>query len=251
MSGSVEWTVARVTWRLLLGQRRWILALVASLLPVLVAWLFVTQGGESNPVQQANFFVGLMAMLVLTALLPLAGLVHGTAAFGTELDDGTLRYILAKPVARWRLVAAKLATAALATVVTVLPGVVVAAVIIFGTPDNWLLRGFAAAVLVGSVLYAAIFLVLSLLTRRALLIGLLYVIAWEGALSRAFSGMRSLSVREYAMAIAEAAAGAPVGGPLQAGLESGTVVWLAVGMLTLATAGAIARLRVLEVAEEV
>jgi ABC-2 type transport system permease protein len=251
MSRSVEWTVARVTWRLLLGRRRWLLAAAATALPVLVAWLFVTQGGQTNPVEKANFFVGLMSTLVLTALLPLAGLVHGTAAFGTELDDGTLRYILAKPVARWRLVAVKLVTAAAATVVSVLPGVVVAAIIVFGTPDHWLLRGFAAAVLVASVLYTAIFLVLSLLTRRALLLGLLYVIAWEGALSRIFSGTRSLSVREYAMAVAEAAAGAPVGGPLQASLGTGTVLWLGLGMLVLATAGAITRLRVIEVAEEV
>src|SRR5690606_391838 len=129
-----------------------------------------------------------------------AGLVHGTSAFGAEIDDGTLRYILAKPVARWRLIIAKFAAAFAAAVVSTLPGVVAAGLVITGTGGLALIAGFTVAVLIASALYGALFLLLSLATRRALIIGLLYVIVWEGALSHVFAGTRVLSVREYALA---------------------------------------------------
>ncbi len=60
-----------------------------------------------------------MDRLVIRTLLPLVALVFGTAALGSELDDGTAVYLLAKPIARWRIVAAKVIVAAgLAAAVT-------------------------------------------------------------------------------------------------------------------------------------
>lgn len=248
----VERTVAGLTWRLLMARKRWIVPLVTNGLPVLLAWIIVTDAGDLDARQTVEATGLVMATVVMTALLPLAGLIHGTAAFGQEIEDGTLRYVLAKPVARWRIVATKLATAAFATLISILPGVVVTCWILLGRLDHALVSGYSAGVVLASVLYAALFLALSLVTRRALIVGLLYVIAWEGGLSRTFTGMKTLSVREYAMAVAEAVAGMPVRGPIGiAPLETTTVVWLAMGMLAAAGALAISRLRGIEIVEEV
>lgn len=247
----VEMTIARVTWRLLMGRRRWMLALLINFLPVLVCWLFVTQSGQGAP-PPTQFFTVLMATMLLTVLLPLSGLINGTSALGTELDDGTLRYVLAKPVPRWRIIIAKLATAAAATIVSCLPGVLIGGTIVLGTVNHVLLRGFSVAVIVASVLYAGLFMLLSLATRRALIIGLLYVIVWEGALSRLFAGTRVLSIREYSMAAAEATGLSTTGaGPFAAGLAGTTAFTLAAVMLIATVLGAIHRLRVIEVMEEV
>lgn len=249
MSMRVERTVAAVTWRLLMGRRRWLLALLANLLPPLIAWIFVVQSSGAGDIR-TQFYIQLMATLVLTVLLPLSGLVHGTSAFGAELDDGTLRYIMAKPVARWRLVVAKFAAAFAASVASCLPGVIAAGLILL-TPDGAsLITGFGVAVLIASALYAAVFLLLSLATRRALILGLLYVIVWEGALSRVFVGTRVLSVREYAMTVAGRISGLTEG-LFSTALPITAALPLAAAMLVLTMFAAVRRLQVLEVSEEV
>jgi ABC-2 type transport system permease protein len=93
--------------------------------------------------------------------------------------------------------------------------------------------GYAVAVAAGSMVYVAAFVALSLFTSRALIIGLLYVLVWEGALAGSFPGIRFLSVRQYVLAIADAL-GAPVGvdplDPAVAMVLSGLVVLVALGL---------------------
>jgi ABC-2 type transport system permease protein len=57
---------------------------------------------------------------------------------------------------------------------------------------------------VGSICYISVFLTLSLFTRRALLIGLVYVLVWEGALSALLPGIANLSIRQYSLGVASA-----------------------------------------------
>ena len=45
---------------------------------------------------------------------------------------------------------------------------------------------------------------LGLLSKRALVIGLMYVIGFEGVLSRNLAGIKSVSVREFAISISQA-----------------------------------------------
>jgi ABC-2 type transport system permease protein len=61
---------------------------------------------------------------------------------------------------------------------------------------------FAIAVLIGSYVYAAIFLVLSVVTSRGLIIGLAYSLIWEGILAGLLPGSQVFSVREYIGGIA-------------------------------------------------
>ena len=64
-------------------------------------------------------------MLVRT-VLPLVALVLGTAALGSELEDGTAVYLMIKPVPRWRIVGAKMLVAAGLTVALVVPSTLLA-----------------------------------------------------------------------------------------------------------------------------
>ncbi len=84
--------------------------------------------------------------------------------------------------------------------------------------------GYTVAVAAGSVIYVAAFVALSLVTSRALVAGLLYILVWEGALASSFPGIRFLSIRQYALAIADAAG---VGGRITGDtLEPATAVLL-------------------------
>ena len=58
-------------------------------------------------------------------------------------------------------------------------------------------RGFGLASLVGGTAYCAIFALLSVLTRHAVVIGLIYLLVWEGLLGGLLDGVRWLSVTRW------------------------------------------------------
>jgi ABC-2 type transport system permease protein len=144
---------------------------------------------------------------VIGTLLPIAAVVFGTTAFGGEVDDGTLIYLLVKPLPRWRVVLSKYAVAVVATVAVMVPAVILPWLVV-RTPEMSVRvpLGFLAGIGAGALVYCAIFLTLGLTTRRALVAGLLYVVAIEMVLSRNLSGAKALSVREFSITIAQSAA---------------------------------------------
>jgi len=68
---------------------------------------------------------------------------------------------------------------------------------------------FAAAVAVGALLYSAVFVALSLVTRRALVAGLVYVVVWEGIIATQAPGARYLSVIQFILTLADSLADLP------------------------------------------
>ena len=63
--------------------------------------------------------------------------------------------------------------------------------------------GLVVGALVGSIAYSALFVALSLLTRRPVLLGLIYVLIWEGLLGNFLTGTRVLSIQQYVIAVAD------------------------------------------------
>jgi len=66
--------------------------------------------------------------------------------------------------------------------------------------------GLVVGSAVGALAYSALFLALSLVTRRPVLLGLLYVLIWEGVLGNLLSGTRALSVQQYVVTVSDAVA---------------------------------------------
>jgi ABC-2 type transport system permease protein len=195
--------MVRITLSQLLGRRRTILLVLLAAVPVLLALVF----RAANDADLAGFASGVLDAVAVTLLLPIVAVLFGTAAFGAEIEDGTILYLLAKPISRWAVVAAKFLGAVGVTAVLALLSVLVSGAIVLsplGEPGAEATRAFLAAMLVGSTCYAAVFLTLSLFTRRALLIGLVYVLVWEGALSALLPGIANLSIRQYALGVANA-----------------------------------------------
>jgi ABC-2 type transport system permease protein len=147
---------------------------------------------------------GALDGLLVSSVLPLVALVFGSAALGSELDDGTGVHLLTKPVPRWAIVVPKIIVAGGLTALLVVPSTFVAGVLIGGTGGDQLsvTVAFAGAVLVGAFVYASIFVALGAVTSRGLVIGLAYSLLWEGLLSAALQGTQLFSVREYIRGIA-------------------------------------------------
>ena len=192
--------IARVTLRALVSRRRTVLMLLLAGVPVLVAALVRANQngiGEVGPTLDG---------LVVRIILPLVALVFGTAALGSELEDGTGVHLLTKPISRTTIVLAKVTVAGTLTALLVVPSTVVAAVLMAapGSDTGGLVASLGLGVLVGSYVYAAIFAALSVITNRGLIIGLGYALIWEGLLAGLLPGTQVFSVREYVRGIANA-----------------------------------------------
>lgn len=206
-------TLASVSLRGLLNRRRTLLLGLFGALVVLVAVLFRL---ADQPADESLDFTGqLLGNFGLAVLLPVVAVIVGTAAIGSELDDGTIIYLLAKPIPRGLVAVVKFVVAWLIVVLLVCPAILVAGVVARGG-DAELGIAYAVAAAFGALEYTAVFLALSLVTSRALVVGLAYVVIWEGAVAGLFEGTRILSVRQHALAIADAIGGE---GALEAALE--------------------------------
>ena len=200
--------VLRLTLRQLLGRGRSLMMGLLALLPVVVALVYRLGSQDTDQAEWAATV--LFEGLIVTTLLPLAAVVYGTAVLGSEIEDGTAVYLLAKPVSRARIIAAKLVASWLATTVTVLgSGLVAGAIALAGEPQDGILLGFGVALVLGALVYSALFVMLGGVTSRSLIIGLVYVFLWEGLVNGLFAGTRLLSIRHYTLGVADLFVDAP------------------------------------------
>jgi ABC-2 type transport system permease protein len=184
--------IATVTLRRLLGRRRTLLMLLLAGVPVLVGLLVRANVDGIDAVGRT------IDGLVVRIVLPLVALVFGTAALGSELEDGTAVHLLTKPISRTLVVVTKVLVAGSLTAAMIVPTTFVAAVLLAKPgADSGGAVALAAGTLVGSYLYAAIFATLGILTSRGLLIGLGYALVWEALLAGLLPGTQMFSVREY------------------------------------------------------
>lgn len=198
--------VARITFRQLLSRRRTVLLLLLGGIMVLVA---VALRLSLDEVYLQEYAAALLNNFGVATLMPLVALLFGTGAIGSELEDGTAVYLLAKPVNRWTVLFTKLAVASVASIVITCVPVFLAGLITAGGLGGGLVIGFTVASAIGSILYCAVFVALSLVTGRALVFGLAYVLIWEGLLSGLFAGTRTFSIRQQTLALADAFSDVP------------------------------------------
>src|SRR5918997_1428128 len=194
--------VTTLTVRQFSGGRTARLALALSLIPALFAAIYLARPWGITP---NEFLVDLFRELIVPTLLPIVVLLPATAAFGNELEDGTLPYLLMKPVSRLRLVLGKYAAVLLVTVPALLAGMVVTTLVASRGPDagdlGRILVAMAGASIAAAALLGAVFLLVSLIIPRALLAGMIYIFAWESLLGRFLPGVRAISSREHALRV--------------------------------------------------
>ncbi|MBG0563225.1 ABC transporter permease [Actinoplanes aureus] len=188
-------TVALITARGLLGRRRALLLLPLPLL--LIGLAAICRANNLSPDQWGQ---AVIVGLGFAVVLPVVALIVGTGVLGSEVDDGTLVHILTKPLPRRDIILAKFGVAVLVTAITTtLP--LFAVGLLAGSAELGI--ALAVAAVAGSIAYSALFVLLSLLTRRPVLLGLVYILVWEGLLGRFLSGTRVLSIEQYVITIAD------------------------------------------------
>ena len=199
----------RLSLRQMASRRRLLLITLLAALPVGLAALVSAALGEDES-SNSEFINTLLDGLLIAVIMPIVTMVLATAAFGNELEDRTLSYLVLKPVPRAQIVASKLLAAIVVGGVLLIAGGVVStllgassvgAVLVVFDNDVKAVAAVAVALFAGVVTYAAIFTWAGLISSRALAFALIYVFVWEALVSSFLEGVRYLSVRGYTLAI--------------------------------------------------
>ncbi|MFJ4920567.1 ABC transporter permease [Streptomyces sp. NPDC088725] len=194
-------TVARLTYRGLLGRRRAaILFVLPALLIVIAAAVRALNGADD---QVASDVLGGFA---LATMVPLIGVIAGTGAIGPEIDDGSIVYLLSKPVKRPTIILTKLFVAVGVTMAFSAVPTFIAGYVLNGNGQQ-IAVAYTVAALVASIAYSALFLLLGTVSRHAVVIGLVYALVWEALFGSLVPGARTLSVQQWSLALAQKISG--------------------------------------------
>lgn len=168
-------TVARLTYRALLGRRRaLILFVLPALLLVIAAAVRLLTGADDSTAE------AVLGGFSLAVMVPIIGVVAGTGAIAPEIDDGSVVYLLAKPIKRPTIILTKLFVAIGVTMAFSAIPTLIAYFILNGNGGQ-LAVAYTVAALVASIAYAALFLLLGTVTRHAVVFGLVYALIWRGS----------------------------------------------------------------------
>ncbi|MEU9285821.1 ABC transporter permease subunit [Streptomyces sp. NPDC048275] len=234
-------TVARLTYRALLGRRR---ALILCALPVLLIVISAAVRGFTGADDQVAS--DLLGGFALATMVPIIGVIAGTGAIGPEIDDGSVVYLLAKPLKRPTIIYTKLIVAVGVTMAFSAVPTFIAGMILNGNGQQ-IAVAYTVAALVASITYAALFLLLGTVTRHAVVFGLIYALVWETLFGSLVSGARTLSVQQWALAVGHKVAD---GDLVTSDVSLPTATVLLVAVTVLATWYAGQKLRTLTLAGE-
>ena len=225
-------TIMSLTARAMLGRKR-----VLMLLPMPIILIGLTLIGVASGESDAGWGPVVFSSLGISVILPLTALIVGSSALGLEIDDGTITHLLTKPLPRSEIVLSKLAVAWLVTAVAT--GVPLAAAALIAGSGK-LAVGLVIGAAIGGLAYSALFLALSVMTKRPVAVGLVYIVLWENILVSYVSGARVFSVRQHATAIADSIGNTQL---IDASVTVGTALIMSVIFIVVGTVGATQRLR--------
>lgn len=183
-------TIARLSVQSLFGQRRGIILGILPVLLLLLSLITVVVTDGSLAVEPITMVFG------FSLVLPLIALLISNGVLGPEIEDGSIIYLLSKPISRYVVVLSKFVVAAVFSVVFGGGSVFLSALILDISEP-----GQAFAIGVGGVAatlgYCGLFIALATVTRHGTIAGLIYILGFEGLLASWLEGLRYISVGSW------------------------------------------------------
>ncbi len=194
------WTLYLLTLRQHLHGRRWIALAVLFMLPAGLAVVI-----QSTRARAPDTFLDFLLswILIPQALLPLIALLYASGIIQDEQEDQTITYLLIRPLPKWLLYIVKMIATWTTTVVLVVLLTVLTYAAIYIRSDvpvaDVAARCFKTAAIqsLAVVTYCSIFGLLGLLTKRSLIVGILYTVVVEGLFANLPLSVRMSTVIYY------------------------------------------------------
>jgi ABC-2 type transport system permease protein len=198
-------TLYLLTLRQHLHGKRWMVMAGLFLLSAGLVILIRTTS-KNVPLVELEFIIAFL--FIPQAILPLLALVYASGIVQDEQEEQTMTYLLIRPITKWALYLVKLlATLSTAILLAVAMTVLIYATIYFGSDAGF--ESVAARCLKAASInalaiftYCCLFGLLGLLTNRALVVGVLYAMFFEGLVANLPFSIRSATVIYYTRLIA-------------------------------------------------
>jgi len=207
--GGVSLTALGALYALTLRQyqhgKRWMVMAALMLLP---AGLVILVRSTAHDVPSVALEFIFAFMLIPQALLPLVALIYASGMILDEQEEQTLTYLLIRPIPKWAIYFVKLlATLTVTIFLTVVFTALTYVAVYAGAGDHLdaILPRCLRAMSIHSlavIAYCCLFGLIGLLTRRTLIVGVLYIVIFEGVFANLAFGIRLITVIYYTRIIA-------------------------------------------------
>jgi ABC-2 type transport system permease protein len=196
---TAAYAITAATIRQLLPTRRAIVVVIAEALPAGIYLLMAGAFADQTAAIERLFVM--VVTLYFPLLVPIVTLILASAALGAERRDGTLSFIVLRPIPRSVIAAAKVIGAVVVAGVLNTVGALGLSIAFALETGNWqLVAPLVVGGLVATVVYAAVFVPLGFFTDRAVLAGLIYVLVFENGIVFAAQGLTALSAWRHGYA---------------------------------------------------
>lgn len=190
--------IARVTIYGLIGRRRSIGLILLGLIPALILAIYgltETRAGDLANRETREFFRQGILPMVLGVTVPITALVLAAASLGDERQQKTISYIAMRPIRREAIAASKLVAAWISAFLIAGLGALATALVFGWAADSWdEIPAILVATAVTTLGFVAVFQVVGFVTDRAVIIGLGYLLIWEGIVTGAASQVATTSL---------------------------------------------------------
>jgi ABC-2 type transport system permease protein len=230
-------TVASLTSRSLLGRKR---TLVLLLLPLALlglctlARILAGLDAEIDRALETTLAPDLLGAFGIAILMPLLSLIAGTGAIGPEIDEGSIVYLLAKPLNRYSIIVTKLAVSIGVVVAFGVLPIAIAGIVLTGEVGS-VTVAYTVGALAGGIAYSAVYLLLAVVSRNAVVLGLIYALIWESLIGGLAPGAQTLSIQQWSTAVVQRVLG---GAAERLGVEAAVGFGTGIVLLAIVTVGA-------------
>jgi ABC-2 type transport system permease protein len=210
-------TAAFRVFDLSLGQMLWsrrtiFLALVVSAPVILgvIVRILTSSGiggsvrvGGSAVVAGPSIFGLFIWLLYLRFIIPVLGVFYGTALIADEVEDKTITYLFTRPIPRGAVVVGKYLAYLAATILVVLPSVMVLYFLVVPTGGGSLAAAFPALVKdlgllgLGLAVYGSLFAWVGSQFKYPLVTGLVFAFGWEQGILLIPGYLKRLTIAYY------------------------------------------------------
>jgi ABC-2 type transport system permease protein len=202
---SACWTLYVLTLRQHLYGKRWMVMALLFMAPFGLAILLRSTAPDA-PLVLLEFLLAMM--FIPQALLPIVALLYASGIVQDEQEEQTITYLLIRPISKWAIYTIKLlATITTAVLLTVLFTSLTYAAIYVGADasgENVVVRCLKTISIhsLAVVSYCCLFGIVSLLTKKILVVGVIYTVIVEGLMANLPFGIRLITVIYYTRLIA-------------------------------------------------
>ena len=178
--------------------------------PIFVATVYrvLLLVGVTVPTSGWGVFSVATATVGFQFVLPMLALVYASGVISDDIEAGTMRYFVTRPLSRVAFLSGKMLGSFTLVMILFLPPLVVSFYLILA-PLGWkelgvcfpsLVQDILAAIL-GALAYNGLFAVTGVVFKRPLLIGLFFVFGWQGAATFVPGVVRYFTIAHYLHAL--------------------------------------------------